>query len=179
MRESQNIEWKETWRDEYLTPQHSSCPFNPLIANAFFRAGEVEAWGRGMQQIIRACRDAGTPKPNVSYDPSDLWLEFPFAPQYLKVLPAQGKPAEGADRGEKWGKKWGKKWGEKWGENMLVKRRLIVDAMRNDPRISISRLASDIGMGTTAIENHLKVMRDCGCIRHVGPAKGGHWEVLQ
>jgi hypothetical protein len=32
-------------------------------------------------------------------------------------------------------------------------------------------------MGTTAIEMHLKVLRDNQCIARIGPAKGGYWEV--
>jgi len=26
-----------------------SNPHNPLIANAFFRSGQIEAWGRGLE----------------------------------------------------------------------------------------------------------------------------------
>jgi ATP-dependent DNA helicase RecG len=62
---------------------------------------------------------------------------------------------------------------------MTAKRLLIAKAMLNNPRISIPQLAAEIGMGTTGIEKHLKVLRDCGCVRHVGPTKGGHWEVTQ
>ena len=98
MKESQHIEWKETWRDEWLRwvcafanaeggrlhigrndrgvvvgvanaarllKPHPSCPFNPGIANVFFRAGEIEAWGRGIQRITDACREAGTPAPRI------------------------------------------------------------------------------------------------------------------
>ena len=161
----------ESWTVRKLFAQHSSCPYNPLVANAFFRAGEIEAWGRGVQRIVDACEKAGNPRPKVTYDPSDLWFEFPFSPQYLRLLPSLGKAAEGME--------WGEKWGEKWGTAMTAKRLLIAKAMLNNPRISIPQLAAEIGMGTTGIEKHLKVLRDGGCVRHVGPTKGGHWEVTQ
>jgi ATP-dependent DNA helicase RecG len=35
-----------------LFEKHASMPYNPLIANAFFRAGLIEAWGRGIYKII-------------------------------------------------------------------------------------------------------------------------------
>ena len=35
-----------------LLKKHPSCAFNPAIANAFFRCGEVEAWGRGIGKIV-------------------------------------------------------------------------------------------------------------------------------
>ena len=34
-------------------------PYNPDIANTFFRAGEIEAWGRGIDRIITACKNDG------------------------------------------------------------------------------------------------------------------------
>ena len=83
-------ELPENWSLENLLKRHSSRPFNPAVANAFFRAGEIEAWGRGIQRIFDACREAGTPKPRIEYQPGDLWVEFPFPPEYLVVIPAEG-----------------------------------------------------------------------------------------
>lgn len=34
------------------------------------RAGEIETWGRGIHRIFQACRDAGTPEPQIRYEPS-------------------------------------------------------------------------------------------------------------
>jgi predicted HTH transcriptional regulator len=42
-------------------------------SNAFFRAGEIEAWGRGIERIFTACREAGTPVPNLRFESSGLW----------------------------------------------------------------------------------------------------------
>lgn len=41
-------ELPETWTVKKLLAQDSSRPFNPLVANAFFCAGPIEAWGRGI-----------------------------------------------------------------------------------------------------------------------------------
>lgn len=75
--------------------------------------------------------------------------------------------------------RWGEKWGGKWSASVLAKRRKIAETIIQNPRVTITQLATNLGMGTTAIENHLKAMREQRCIRHVGPAKGGHWEVLE
>jgi len=32
-----------------------SQPHNPLIANAFFRSGQIEAWGRGIEKMKKGC----------------------------------------------------------------------------------------------------------------------------
>ena len=76
----------EGWTLDTLLGAHSSSPYNPAIANAFFRAGEIEAWGRGVERIFAACAAAGSPKPVLRYDPYDMWLEFSFDPAYLKAL---------------------------------------------------------------------------------------------
>ena len=66
------------WTVAKLNGKHPSHPFNPDVANAFFRAGMIEAWGRGIERIMEACRDAGTPIPLLRYEPSGLWVEFAF-----------------------------------------------------------------------------------------------------
>ncbi len=42
----------ESWTVDNLLKKHPSRAFNPAIANAFFRCGEVEAWGRGIGKIV-------------------------------------------------------------------------------------------------------------------------------
>lgn len=41
----------EDWTVETLLKKHRSRPYNPLIASAFFRAGYIESWGRGIEKI--------------------------------------------------------------------------------------------------------------------------------
>ncbi len=76
-------------------------------------------------------------------------------------------------------KKWGEKWGEKWGSSLLAKRQKMIEAMMINSRVTITQLAAQLGLGTSAIENHLKAMQSQGCIKRIGPAKGGHWEVIK
>ncbi|HEX6901788.1 MAG TPA: ATP-binding protein [Thermoanaerobaculia bacterium] len=48
---------------EDLKRDHLSRPRNPLIAQAFFRRGLVEQWGRGTQKIVELTTRAGHPEP--------------------------------------------------------------------------------------------------------------------
>ena len=53
-------------------------------------------------------------------------------------------------------------------------------AMRRNPHVTTAALAAELGMtSTSGIEKHLKAIREAGCMRRTGPAKGGHWEVMQ
>ena len=86
----------EGWTLQDLLGEHSSAPFNPLLANAFFRAGEIEAWGRGIERIFDACKDAGTPEPQWRWTNNDLWMEFPFSAEYLEAIHGRFGRKEGA-----------------------------------------------------------------------------------
>lgn len=79
-------ELPEHWSVERLLQAHPSRPFNPHIANTFFRAGEIEAWGRGIQKIRDACAAAGTPLPRIEQSGNDWFLEFSFGAGYLERL---------------------------------------------------------------------------------------------
>ena len=79
----------ENWTVKNLLKKHASRPFNPDIANALFRSGYIESWGRGTIKIIKECKQAGIPEPVFSYDSSDISVEFRkdiYNEKYLKSL---------------------------------------------------------------------------------------------
>jgi ATP-dependent DNA helicase RecG len=70
----------EHWTLEKLLGKHPSCPFNPLIANAFFRAGYIESW-RGIEKIERECREHGIEPPVYDFGMAGLMLTFRANPR--------------------------------------------------------------------------------------------------
>ncbi|MBW6483864.1 MAG: putative DNA binding domain-containing protein [Vicingaceae bacterium] len=66
----------ESWTVKNLLEKHASRPYNPDIANALFRSGYIESWGRGTIKIINECKKAGIPEPVFTYDSSDISVEF-------------------------------------------------------------------------------------------------------
>ena len=66
----------DNWTIEMLQQKHSSIPYNPDIANAFFRSGYVEAWGRGIEKINELCAGARLPLPLITFNHSGYWVEF-------------------------------------------------------------------------------------------------------
>lgn len=76
--------------------------------------------------------------------------------------------------GEKLGEKSDDWLGEKLGENRMT----IIRCLIQNSSISTRRLAELLGMSTTAMEKNIKWLKENGIIRHVGPAKGGRWEVI-
>lgn len=61
----------EDWTVDSLMETHRSVPYNPSIANVFYRMGYIENWGRGVEKIVGACDRLGAPRPEykvVGYD---------------------------------------------------------------------------------------------------------------
>ena len=79
------VQLPSEWAAEQLAGELSSKPYNPRIAYAFFLAGMIEAWGRGIRRIAEMCKEAGNPAPEWKLQSSGdgLWLRFPFSAAYL------------------------------------------------------------------------------------------------
>ena len=80
-------ELPQNWTTENLTRKHASKPYNPDIANSFFRSGYIESWGRGTLKIIESCLDSGLPVPKFNYNSPDFWVTFKkdiYNKEYLK-----------------------------------------------------------------------------------------------
>ncbi len=48
---------------EIMVLPHESRPWNPLIANTFYRAGVIERWGSGTTNMVHWCQENGNPVP--------------------------------------------------------------------------------------------------------------------
>ena len=88
------------WTVEELLATHASAPQNPVIANVFFRAGMIEAWGRGIADIVRSCRAAATAEPRWDLEPGGLRLEFVFAEAGDEPQPRNAAQATARERGD-------------------------------------------------------------------------------
>lgn len=60
-----------------------SKPRNPVIAEVLYKAGLIEKWGRGIQEMITKCKMAGDPEPEFAINDFEFKVIFPF-PRSLK-----------------------------------------------------------------------------------------------
>ena len=54
----------------------------------------------------------------------------------------------------------------------------ILAAVRQTPHVTIPDLAALIGVTERSVERNLQKLQNEGLLRRIGPAKGGHWEIL-
>ena len=151
------------WTVEKLKTKHASQPFNPDIANVFFRAGEIEAWGRGVERIFAACREARFPEPVIEQEPAGLWISFPFSPDIVKRV----ESAESLRETE----------GETPVKTRVKTPEKILAVLAEHPVYSLADVAASIGKSLSAVERAVAKLTADGKLQRVGPAKGGHWEV--
>ncbi len=50
--------------------------------------------------------------------------------------------------------------------------------LRSEPSMTQRKLATRVGVTPDGVKYHLEKLRSAGSIRHAGPTKTGHWEVL-
>lgn len=134
---------------EDLKIEHSSRPRNPLLANAFFLGGYIDAWGRGTLKIINACKDAGMPEPEIVEKNGGVSI----------VLFAHSSESNVEKGSEKSSEK-------------------ILELIKVFPEISAEVLASSIGISSREVEKQIAVLKKKGLLKRIGPARGGHWEVI-
>jgi len=145
-------------------------------ACAFFRAGQVETWGRGIQRIFEACEAQGSPRPVIRCEARDIWIDFPFAPEHLAAVgdrPTGDAPGAGTKEKtkEKTKENIGRKTKEKTGDKLQR-------CMREHPTASTAELAESLGLSRMGIEWQIRRLKRLGLVIRVGPDKGGHWDVF-
>ena len=157
----------QDWTLERLLGKHPSTPYNPLIANAFFRTGYIEAWGRGIEKIHRECREHDIPPPIFDYGMSGLMLTFRANPQHL--ITAWGEQEAKRRMGEKVG--------EKVGEVLTNNQRQILILLHDNPRMAAREVAQRIGISSRKVEENIAKLKALALLKRIGPAKGGYWQV--
>ncbi len=55
----------------------------------------------------------------------------------------------------------------------------ILSLLKTEPDLSAREIAQKIGITPRAVEKQIAKLRKAGRLRRIGPAKGGHWEVLK
>ena len=89
------------WNDGEMPPnldstdklfmKHYSKPYNPKLANIFFKSGMIEAWGRGFEKIKEACGLYDGPLPEYEINESGIMVLCKACDRYLALLRDDGQ----------------------------------------------------------------------------------------
>lgn len=162
---------------EKLLGPHRSEPYNPLIAGAFYRAGYVESWGRGIDKIRAACEANGNPMVEFELDDSGVMAEVMQPDWWEEAQPQNASSGEQANGGANVGSDDGNVGNNVDNDGGVTAKDRVIRILTTHPKASAATLASELGLSKRQIERILRVLREEGRIARRGGTRG-HWEVL-
>lgn len=78
--------WPENLPVDEIYKKHSSIPYNPKMADVFYKAGEIESWGRGFDKIMEVCEKEKAPYPEIDANSRGVMVLCKPCEQYNKLL---------------------------------------------------------------------------------------------
>ena len=142
------------WTMESLLQRHQSRPYNPKIARAFFRAGYIESWGRGIQKIFEVCNEYGTLQPEYVVHSEDIMIKLAAVSISNKQFSKLDVKAEDTA--------------------LKIK---IVEYLQNQPAATQKELQEAFNETRTHIQKNVKELVNEGKIERKGGKRFGYWEI--
>ena len=147
----------EGWTVDTLMEPHDSVPYNPDIANVFYRAGYIEHWGRGIEKIFDECKALGTEPPHYELKGHGLRVFFKALESALVDQPkAPNRHIGGLSGG-------------------LADK--VIELIRSDDTITVASIAESLGIPKRTIEREMKKLRDSEFVTREGGNRYGHWKI--
>jgi ATP-dependent DNA helicase RecG len=140
-----------------------SQPHNPLIANAFFRSGQIEAWGRGIEKMKKGCVVDNLPEPEFDISPSMFSICFNIRNNNTA---SAGPQIYSADKS-----------GINSGINETRQKMLCL--MLTNPKVTTRELSIELGIDRRNVESHIRVLKKNGALEREGARKNGRWVVVR
>lgn len=135
--------------DNFIKGHERSHLRNPKIAEIFFYTRNIDRWGSGLQRIDKECREN---KIKYSFQIlSDGFLVTFYRPNFREKT---REKTRGKTRGK------------------------IIEIIKNNPSVTIHEMATITGITIKGIEWQIAKLKQKGIIKRVGPAKGGHWVIV-
>lgn len=162
------------WNDGEMPPnldstdklfmKHSSKPFNPKLANVFFKSGMIEAWGRGFEKIREACALYDGPLPEYEINEAGIMVLCKACDRYLELIPAKKKvDSIISDERIMSGKM------SELRKEPIVK---IVNYLKDNEEIITAKGVEITGKSEAQVRRYLKVLCNLGIIKSTRTTKG-------
>ncbi len=144
---------------EFITGKERSILRNPLVANVFFMASDIERWGSGLKRIHEACQEA---KVKVAFEnlKTGFLVTF-YRPEIgVREIKKIGGLGEGVNEGVSEGVN------------------LLFAYIRKNPGQRAPHISQALKVPQKTLERWLKKLKKERKIKYKGSAKtGGYWEL--
>ncbi|MBR4768702.1 MAG: putative DNA binding domain-containing protein [Lachnospiraceae bacterium] len=147
----------ENWTLENLMQKHASKPYNPNVAYAFYLAGFIESWGRGVEKICNALKADHLPMPEYTIHPGDIMIKF-TGPEDRIVRVTDRVTNEVTN-------------------HLSNRERQLLQLLAEDPGYTMPQLALRMSVSRKTVAEYLKSLKEKSFIIRVGTTRNGHWEI--
>ena len=141
---------------EQLTTAHLSFPRNKRIAEAFYKAGFIESWGRGIQQVQKAFlqNNLSVPVFEEQFDGTSVVLH--------RNLNLKSNTSS-----------------LKYDTTELTERqKLIIHQLYQDGTIGVLELAQKTNVAERTIKRDISILQKRGYIERINGRRDGYWKVV-
>ena len=153
---------------EKLFAEHASQPRNRNIANAFYKAGFIETWGRGINKIRQGLKKMGLPEPKIENHISGTLITI-----YRNV------GVNGTNDTNHVGNMSKTNVGNMSETKLTERQRFILSIIKANPFVTGKEMSETLSVTQRTIERDLAAMQKAGIIRHEGKVNAGVWVVLE
>ena len=135
-----------------LYKPHESLPWNPIIADVFYRRGIIETWGRGTIKMAEMMDRAGLPKPEIEEIPGAVVVLF-RATRYQPPT--------------------------RIGHDLTDRQREVLDVLASAGALRLAELLPLLKPGATAraLREDLYLLRRLKLVELKGRARGARWNL--
>lgn len=141
---------------EQLTTAHLSFPRNKRIAEAFYKAGFIESWGRGIQQVQKSFQNINLPAPlfEEKFDGTSVVI---YRNNELIKLQEGTKDST---------------------KELTDRQLVIIELLYQNGTINIPDLAQKTNVTERTIKRDISMLQKKGYIERMNGKKGGYWQVV-
>ena len=159
---------------EMLMEPHESHPRNRLMANVFYLAGFIEAWGRGYEKIREAFEKEKLEVP--VFEEVRGGMMATIKREKFMAIQAKGGVVDNdkdvvdvvIDDVV-----------DKLSERQLVIYKMIRKSVVDGVVETATSIANKINLSSRTIQRDLTRLKDLNVIKHEGPDNGGEWVILK
>lgn len=150
------------WTIETLMEPHDSIPYNPDLANVFYRAGYIEHWGRGIEKICEACKNLGVGLPVYELRGNGLRIHFSALKSALiedsKVSKGQNEPLHGP---------------------FEPLHEQIFEELRGNSHVTYHELTEKLGISRSTIKRAMRMLIADHKVQRIGGKRYGYWKIIK
>ena len=150
---------------EMLKEEHPSLLRNRLIANIFYFAGYIEAWGRGTLSIINQLSQEGLPEPSFSTKGGGFEIAFHYEPANEPVNEPENVPENVTKDVTK-------------DVTKESRQLMILELLKNSGTITIDEIAEKLNVTRRTVLRMIEELKAHNKIKRIGGRKTGYWQIL-